>query len=222
MLVTAEVPLNRIAGAGGKRTLVVVVEVGVRIFGDEGIGLAVDIELAQIGAAGKEFPGIDALHMSTGLAKVPTLVGLAGTLKNFDPDKIYSQTVPIKPDPADPNRVVWTEEAAAIWKKLKDGKRLTEEDSSNSSGSSDSGSSDSSDSASASPQPAPSETSAVPQKKSTLNAQTGLLEYEDGTLQDPKTGGYVDPDTGTISDPTTGFAIGLADKYLDLVICKTS
>ena len=166
--------------------------------------------------------GIDALHMSTGLAKVPTLVGLAGTLKNFDPDKIYSQTVPIKPDPADPNRVVWTEEAAAIWKKLKDGKRLTEEDSSNSSGSSDSGSSDSSDSASASPQPAPSETSAVPQKKSTLNAQTGLLEYEDGTLQDPKTGGYVDPDTGTISDPTTGFAIGLADKYLDLVICKTS
>lgn len=166
--------------------------------------------------------GIDALHMSTGLAKVPTLVGLAGTLKNFDPDKIYSQTVPIKPDPADPNRVVWTEEAASIWKKLKDGKRLTEEDSSNSSGSSDSGSSDSSDSASASPQPAPSETSAVPQKKSTLNAQTELLEYEDGTLQDPKTGGYVDPDTGTIANPTTGFAIGLADKYLDLVICKTS
>lgn len=67
---------------------------------------------------------LDSLNLSQGLASAPTLVGLAYSLRDLDMDEIQTMTVPVVPWPADPNRVVWTEEAAGIWDALRNDRPL--------------------------------------------------------------------------------------------------
>ena len=51
---------------------------------------------------------------------------------------------------------------------------------------------------------------------------SGLITDEYGNLIDPETGGTVDPETGAIRDTETGQFVGLADQYLNNVVCAVS
>ena len=51
---------------------------------------------------------------------------------------------------------------------------------------------------------------------------SGLITDEYGNLIDPETGGIVDPETGAIRDAETGQFVGLADQYLNNVVCAVS
>ena len=54
------------------------------------------------------------------------------------------------------------------------------------------------------------------------NPVSGLITDEYGNLIDPETGGIVDPETGAIRDAETGQFVGLADQYLNNVVCAVS
>jgi LCP family protein required for cell wall assembly len=52
---------------------------------------------------------------SPDLASIPNMAGLAFSLKDIPSSKITFMTVPFSPYPPDPNQVIWTAAAAAIW-----------------------------------------------------------------------------------------------------------
>ncbi len=58
------------------------------------------------------------LTVSPGLSSVTDLTGLAYSLRSIRSGNISLMTIPTSPDPADPNRLVWTYEADEVWDKL--------------------------------------------------------------------------------------------------------
>ena len=167
---------------------------------------------------------LESLNISRGLADTTTLVGLAMSLANFNVANMYSQTIPITSDPQNPNRSVWTSEADDVWAKMRDDQPLTEQPLVD-----DSASADPSESTDASTEPEQSESpseSGEPSESTSSEPQpdpvTGLITQEDGTLIDPATGGIVDPEDGTIRNAATGQFAGIADRYVNAVICGTS
>lgn len=171
---------------------------------------------------------IRSLNFSSGMADTNALMGLALSLRNLKVDRLYSQTVPIMSAPQDPNRVVWTEDAKAVWAKFKEAKPLF--------GSDDSAGADKQEEQSQAhaseeptepaqtedPSPQPFDDSGSPsqEEKPRLDEKTGLLVHPDGTLTDPETGGVVDPDDGSIKDPNTNQYVGISYRYLNNTICK--
>ena len=191
---------------------------------------------------------LQSLNLSEGLADITSLVGLATSMVNLSTDRLYSQTVPITTAPQDPNRVVWAPKAADVWAKLQQGQPLVDQpdstakdatgDSSDS-GTVESDSSKGSDPTDKNSEPVPSpnitdtqDTSGEASNPSAGTQETpttpqpdpvsGLITDEYGNLIDPETGGIVDPETGAIRDAETGQFVGLADQYLNNVVCAVS
>lgn len=54
----------------------------------------------------------------------------------------------------------------------------------------------------------------------TYEPSIGLVKMPNGTLIDPRTGGIVNPKSGLEVDPRTGYVVGIAEAYLNQVICK--
>lgn len=67
------------------------------------------------------------LTVSPGLSSVADLTGLAYSLRGINSGNITLMTIPTTPDPADPNRLVWTYESDEIWEKLATDEPLFEE-----------------------------------------------------------------------------------------------
>ena len=172
---------------------------------------------------------IRSLNFSSGMADTNALMGLALSLRNLKVDHLYSQTVPIMSAPQDPNRVVWTEDAKAVWAKFKEAKPLF--------GSDDSAGADKQEEEQSqvsvseeptepaqtedpSPQPSDDSGSSSQEEKPRLDEKTGRLVHPDGILTDPETGGVVDPDDGSIKDPNTNQYVGISYRYLNNTICK--
>ncbi|PRZ07690.1 LytR family transcriptional attenuator [Isoptericola sp. CG 20/1183] len=59
-----------------------------------------------------------AISTSPELASPRALAGLAWSVRNVDPSDIVFESVPVVDAPSDPNRVVWTSEAAGMWEKF--------------------------------------------------------------------------------------------------------
>jgi len=59
-----------------------------------------------------------AISADPGLADPAALAGLAFSIRNIDPAEIVFTELPVVAAPSDPNRVVWTEEAAEIWARI--------------------------------------------------------------------------------------------------------
>lgn len=53
------------------------------------------------------------------LASPTALAGLAWSIRDLDPSQIVFTSVPVATAPSDPNRVVWTSEADAIWERIR-------------------------------------------------------------------------------------------------------
>lgn len=165
---------------------------------------------------------LKSLNISSGMANTSALVGLAMSLSSLQADHLYAQTVPVTTAPMDPNRVVWTEAADAIWEKFEKNEPLYS--------STDTATDDPSETPSEEEQPSESasaeeqstanaEESATPEDEGTYDEKTGLITKADGTLIDPNTGGTVDPETGAIKDPITEQYIGTADRYINYTVC---
>lgn len=173
---------------------------------------------------------LESLNMSSGLADINVLMGLAGSMSGLKTSGIYTQTIPVKTSPVNPNRVQWTAEAPAVWKKIAQDRPLTDPSPSGQAGSSSSGSSQASPEGSSgdpssqpsSSSPSANQPSSSPSSGSSVDPDTGLITQQDGTLIDPKTGGIVDKKSGAIRDPHTGWYIGMAEKYVNHSICKIS
>jgi LCP family protein required for cell wall assembly len=61
---------------------------------------------------------LGAISADPGLADPAALAGLAFSIRNIDPAEIVFTELPVVAAPTDPNRVVWTEEAAVIWERI--------------------------------------------------------------------------------------------------------
>ncbi len=59
-----------------------------------------------------------AISADPGLADPAALAGLAYSIRNIDPAEIVFTELPVVAAPTDPNRVVWTEGATEIWKRI--------------------------------------------------------------------------------------------------------
>ena len=154
--------------------------------------------------------------------------------------------MPITQAPYDPNRGVWAPKADEVWAKLRQGRPLVEQaepestddadDATTDDGSEtdvkdnatgeDGNQSSSANGEANEPGEADGETGestgessepATPQP----DPVSGLITDEYGNLIDPETGGIVDPETGAIRDIETGQFVGLADQYLNNVVCAT-
>lgn len=195
---------------------------------------------------------LQSLNLSEGLADITSLVGLATSMVNLSTDRLYSQTVPITTAPYDPNRVVWAPKAADVWAKLQQGQPLVDQptataddNSDNASTSEDTGSTGTTDSTDATGKSNPTDKNSaqvpspnIPDQQSPAGETpdpstgapsepqpdpvSGLITDEYGNLIDPETGGIVDPETGAIRDAETGQFVGLADQYLNNVVCAVS
>lgn len=191
---------------------------------------------------------LQSLNLSEGLADITSLVGLATSMLNLSTDRLYSQTVPITTAPQNPNRVVWAPKAADVWARLQQGQPLVDQPDSTAKDttgdSSDSGTVESDSSKGSDPTDKNSEPVSSPNITDTQNTAgeasnpsagtqetpttpqpdpvSGLITDEYGNLIDPETGGIVDPETGAIRDAETGQFVGLADQYLNNVVCAVS
>lgn len=183
---------------------------------------------------------LQSLNISSGLADISTLAGLAMSLKDLDTGGIQAQTVPIMPAPEDPNRRVWTADADALWAKMRKGQPIFKQTKHNSSKDSDAASDGTSDtqtdgtgtSDGSTLDGTTSDQTTIPSTGDQLSgdiasriqglkpdATTGLITLDDGTLVDPDTKGIVDPQSGAIRDSTTGEYVGMADRYLNTTVC---
>ncbi len=59
-----------------------------------------------------------AISADPGLADPAALAGLAFSIRDIDPAQIVFTELPVVAAPSDPNRVVWTEDATAIWERI--------------------------------------------------------------------------------------------------------
>ena len=62
---------------------------------------------------------LGAISTSPDLASPTALAGLAWSIRDIDPAQIVFTSVPVAAAPSDPNRVVWTSEADAIWERIR-------------------------------------------------------------------------------------------------------
>lgn len=60
------------------------------------------------------------------LGNIPNLAGLAFSLRGVPPENITFLTVPIAPFPADPNQVVWTDEADVVFEAIAEDRSVAE------------------------------------------------------------------------------------------------
>lgn len=183
------------------------------------------------------------VKMSSGLADVGVITGLAYSLRGMDMStSVNAITVPTEPYIADPNRVQWSDNASKIWDALQTDKPVSQaistDDNSASTPTTNSGSSsDANDSlsntgnnadnantnagidntASNDSSNAGADTAG---SNDDIDANTGLKTESDGRLIDPATGGIVNPENGNITDANTGSIIGFADKYVEYTYCK--
>ena len=166
---------------------------------------------------------LDSLDISPGLADVNTLSGLALSLSGLSSDDVHARTIPVVPDPADGNRVVWTEDAEDIWALLSDARSLDSTSADAVSVDGTAGSDDDSDDdtvSSDSNEPSDAGNSdGIDLSDGTLDSKTGVVTMPDGTLRDPVTHGVVNPETGYITDPVTGEVAGLAQRYVNVTVC---
>jgi LCP family protein required for cell wall assembly len=63
---------------------------------------------------------LGSISTSPELASPTALAGLAWSVRDIDPSRIVFTSVPVVEAPNDPNRVVWTAEADAIWDRIRD------------------------------------------------------------------------------------------------------
>ena len=160
---------------------------------------------------------LESVQMSSGLADVMTLAGLAMSMKDFNVSHLYSQTIPIVPWTYDANRSMLADGAEAVWEKLRNHQPLVDEQSSDASSggaSSDGGTTDGTTGGGGT-----STDGGTTGDGSTYNERTGVITMADGTLIDAETGGTIDPETGAIRDAVTGQFIGLANRYLEVDVC---
>jgi hypothetical protein len=61
---------------------------------------------------------LSAISADPSLADPAALAGLAFSIRDIDPAGIVFTELPVVAAPTDPNRVVWTEDAAVIWERL--------------------------------------------------------------------------------------------------------
>ena len=173
---------------------------------------------------------LKSLNISSGLANISTLVGLATSLSSFDISHMYAQTVPIIPDPQNINRRVWAETAEEVWGKLRHGKPLVSNDSSKAGDADSSDASDTQGNANGEASLDGTTAEGTGTEETGGNGQattqtpapdptTGVITMADGTLIDAATGGIIDPETGAIRDPNTGEYSGMADRYLNNTVC---
>lgn len=168
---------------------------------------------------------ITALNMSSGLANINLLAGLAMSLRNLNTDNVFAQTAPITAAPNDPNRVVFASIAENLWATMRSGQALgtvtastTDSDASSSdTSSSESSSSDAGDTASETSSDAAA--SDAQTADDGIDPNTGLITDAYGNLIDPTTGGYVNASDGSIRDSVTGYFIGIADRYVLYTFC---
>lgn len=180
-------------------------------------------ELYQLAKA-----SLGSLNISEGLANPTTLVGLALSMRKLDSSHIYARTTPVIPDPYDPNRVVWSDEADNIWDLMRENKPLslnhktngTNKNNANNSpkDTNDQDNEDTDDNSNISENDKLNKTT-NPKKMGRVDPKTGLIKNSQGQLIDPNTGGIVNPQNGTIHDPQTGQYVGFADKYANNVLC---
>ena len=164
---------------------------------------------------------LGALNISEGLANPSTLVGLALSMRKLDTSHIYARTIPVVPDSYDPNRVVWSDEADDIWEKMRENKPLTlkQQYAKNDKKHTKNSSKDSNSNEDISENDKLNNSPEHKKPYGKINPKTGLVKNEQGQLIDPNTGGIVNPENGTIHDAQTGQYVGIADKYVNNVLC---
>lgn len=183
------------------------------------------------------------VKMSSGLADVGVITGLAYSLRGMDMStSVNAITVPTEPYIADPNRVQWSDNASKIWDALQTDKpasqAISTDDNSASTSTTpttnNSSSSDTNDSLgnannNANTDAGTDNTASNDSSSASANTagsndgidvNTGLKTESDGRLIDPATGGIVNPENGNITDASTGSIIGFADKYVEYTYCK--
>lgn len=190
------------------------------------------------------------VKMSSGLADVGVITGLAYSLRGMDMStSVNAITVPTEPYIADPNRVQWSDSASKIWDALQTDKPVsqaisTDDNSASTSTTNNSSSSNTNDSLgnsnnnantnantnagidstasndSSSAGASSANTANTAGSNDDIDANTYLKTESDGRLIDPATGGIVNPENGNITDANTGSIIGFADKYVEYTYCK--
>lgn len=177
---------------------------------------------------------LGALNISEGMANPSTLAGLALSMRKIDTSHIYARTTPVIPDPYDPNRVVWSDEADDIWERMRENKPLSlnhqavqsskkqsKKSAHTRTKNTDNKKNDSVNSTDddISENDRLNDVSTSASTSGTINPKTGLIRDSQGQLIDPNTGGIVNPKNGTIHNPETGQYVGIADKYMNNVLC---
>ena len=169
---------------------------------------------------------LGALSISEGLADPSTLVGLALSMRKLNTSHIYAQTIPVVPDAYDPNRVVWSDEADSIWKRMRENKPLflqatnkNKKSTNNNSKNTNQTDDIDDDNTSVSENDKLNKINTQTTHVGSINPKTGLAKNAQGQLIDPNTGGIVNPTNGTIHDPQTGQYVGIADRYVNNVLC---
>ena len=158
---------------------------------------------------------LQSVQMSEGLADTMTLVGLATSLKNFNMNNLYSQTIPITPWVQDANRSQLADGADAVWEKLRNGQPLVDQTNT----STDSTTTDNSTTTDGSTSTDGTQTNGATSDGSTYNDKIGVITQADGTLIDSETGGIIDPETGAIRSSATGQFIGMNNRYIEVTYC---
>ena len=168
------------------------------------------------------------MNISEGLANPTTLVGLALSMRKLDSSHIYARTTPVIPDPYDPNRVVWSDEANNIWDLMRENKPLSLNHKTNdtnkknanySSKNTNNQDNENTDNDNNINENDKLNKTTDPKKMGRVDPKTGLIKNSQGQLIDPNTGGIVNPENGTIHNPQTGQYVGFADKYANNVLC---
>jgi LCP family protein required for cell wall assembly len=158
---------------------------------------------------------LHSLSISSGLADLGVLTGLAMSLKDLKVDHIYAQTISVVPAPSDPNRRVWTSDADDTWAKLRQNKPLSQAQETGPT-SHDATPSDQQSQHQSSDDATQNGSSS---SSGTVDPVNGVIRNPDGTLTDPDTGGTIDPDDGSIRDTKTGEYIGISYRYLNTTVC---
>lgn len=60
----------------------------------------------------------ESLTVSSGLGQIPDMAGLALSLRGISGENMTFMTIPNRPAPSDPNRVVWAPDADEIWQRM--------------------------------------------------------------------------------------------------------
>ncbi|MCM0621441.1 LCP family protein [Nocardioides bruguierae] len=119
------------------------------------------------------------LTVDSGLGSISKLADLGYQFRNISLDGIQFITIPNTVDPNNPNRLVWTEDAAKVWRKLRNDKPLTSSIATDAiSAGSLPGSDSASDSASASSSPSASSSTGTKKNKKKGSGGAALADED--------------------------------------------